>query len=129
MKVKLLVAILILALPGLSSMPGASAFSKKQELGLFSCFKPKNYAYKGALVKSFNKSFDSKNSNDWFNTYSLARLYTGNPNCFKSSEVATMRKVVTAVNNACATNPNWQQVCYVAGGTGPLASWVYENAK
>jgi hypothetical protein len=110
------------------SEPPSHASLKVNQIGLFDCFKPTNYAKKGSLTRAFNKSVESKTSKDWFNSYLLARLYTGNPKCFNAKDVQTMSKIVSTINNICSGNSAWGEVCYISGGTGKLANWAYDNA-
>jgi hypothetical protein len=110
------------------SQPNSQAALHINQIGLLSCTKPTNYAKKGSLTRSFYKPVESKTSKDWFNSYLLARLYTGNPKCFNLKDVQTMSKIVSTINNICSSNSSWGEVCYISGGTGKLANWAYDNA-
>jgi hypothetical protein len=113
----------------LNLIPSAAiAIETTPRAGLFDCMKAKGFSKKGVLVRAFNKNPEQRTSGDWLNSYTFARLFTGYPNCFKKKDVSVMRKYVTTINDICSSNPNWSSVCVIAGGKGPLAWWVYENA-
>ncbi len=124
---KILVGVFVFSL--IWSGQYAQAITTAPRSGIFDCVKAKGIAKKGNLVKAINKNPELKTDSDWFNSYILARLYTGYPNCFSKADVATMRKYVSAINAVCSNDPKWGSACLVAGSGrfGPLAWWAYGN--
>ena len=126
---KRILGTLVLLTVILNLAPSAAiAIETTPRAGLFDCMKAKGFSKKGVLVKAFNKNPEQKTSSDWVNSYNFARLFTGYPKCFNKKDVSVMRKYVNTINGICSSNPNWSSVCVLAGGRGPLAWWVYENA-
>jgi hypothetical protein len=127
--VKRILGTLVLVTVILNLAPSAAiAIETTPRAGLFDCMKAKGFSKKGVLVKAFNKNPEQRTSSDWVNSYNFARLFTGYPKCFNKKDVSVMRKYVNTINSICSSNPNWSSVCVLAGGRGPLAWWVYENA-
>ena len=97
--------------------------------GLIDCVKASKWANAKSLKSAFLKAPEKKSPADWFDAYILARVFTGYPNCFNKKDVAVMNDYVTYMNNYCITNPNWNNLCYIAKSKSKLADWLYSNYK
>ena len=97
--------------------------------GLFDCVNPRKWSGYSKLRAAYFKDPQIKTDDDWFKSYAFARIYTGSSKCFKTKDVAVMRKFVNAYNQTCATNPSWNYSCELFSGSSTFSSWVYEGYK